>query len=424
MQCNFILEIHSYTYDRSSGLSNHADISSKLDDMTDNVSRLLKSFRTLNQNLKPESTGNDTAEHIINMETCVRSAGTLLSSATTLLGSGHDRTSQLGSECGDELSAQHRRQIESWIPEPTITEENEETSHFDSDPVNIPSMLPVPDQNLPRRASSAFTPVRTSLTRKPVAATKQQTSPIHDSLSNIDLYLIESLIKFANAKVTEKDYSGARKVLDRILKEARVTYRTQWKWRDEVLRMCAVTYCQLGLWADADLVLNQEFVGKHEEIATMATEFCFQDKLDHAKRLLMRKFEQRDKIMELYAKRAYWGRRWEEAQEALSTVLTSQQDERDLDRLRFMHALAEVYWTRGARDTAWEWCMKAMDGRKEVLGESHVLYYQSVSLLALICKSRKDLVEAARYDALLPEGFKGMILVFEPELTWRRLCSD
>jgi len=391
------------------------DVSSKLDDMTDNVSRLLKSFRAVNQNLKPESTGNNTAEHIINMETCVRSAGKLLSSATTLVSSGHDRTSQLGSEFGDELSAEHRRQIESWISEPTITEENEEASHFDSDPVNTPSMVPVPHQNLPRRGSSAFTPARASLTRKPVAATMNQTSAIHDSLPNIDLYLIESLVKFAKTKVAEKDYSGARKVLDRILKEARVTYRTQWKWRDEVLRMCAVTYCQLGLWADADLVLNQEFAGKHKEIATMATEFCFEDRLDRAKRLLTRKFERRDKIMEVYAKRAYWSRRWDEAEEALSTVLTSQQDERDIDRLRSMHALAEVHWTRGASESAWDWCMKAMDGRKEVLGESHVLYYQSVCLLALICKSRKQSVEAAKYDALLPEDFKGIILVFKLE---------
>jgi hypothetical protein len=374
--------------------------------MTDNVDQLLRSFRLLNQNLMQEGEKKDAIDSVANLETCVRSAGKFLFSASTFVNSADNRGSQFGSEFGDELSTQHRRQIESWIPDLTLAEKRK-----DEGDIGSPPTLSASSSTLPPTPTDIARP---KPTRKPVAPMLKEVSsmPYQAELPNIDHYLIESLVELAKTKESEKDYSGSRKVLDRILKEARVTYRTHWKWRDEVLRLCAVVYCRLGQWEDADLVLNQEFGGRREVLEAMASEFCVQDRLDAGKRLLTREFEGRDKIVELYAKRAYWRRQWKEAEEALSTILQSRLDEQDLGRYCLMQSLAEVNWASGANDTALQWCMKAMQGREMALGKYDVLYYQSVSLLTLICKSRKDLLEAERYDALLPIGFKGITLLF------------
>jgi WD40 repeat protein len=115
-------------FDRSSELSNHADISSKLDGLTGNVDQLLRYVRLFSQKMAQEGGGNHNAAIVFNLETCVRSAGKLVSSAATLVSSRSQKGSQFGSEFGDELTDQERSQIELWIPEPTIFEETEDQS--------------------------------------------------------------------------------------------------------------------------------------------------------------------------------------------------------------------------------------------------------------------------------------------------------
>jgi hypothetical protein len=202
-----------------------------------------------------------------------------------------------------------------------------------------------------------------------------------------------------------------------MLTDAKATYSTGWKWRDEILRMLAVCYCRLERWEKAGQVLDQDFEGKAKEMAAVATEFCLQDRLDAAKNLLSRDFEGRDKIMELYAKRAYWCRQWDEAEEALLKLLPSRESEDKLEGLRYMQALAEVSLAKGDIKTARERCLKAMYGRKNMLGKTHVLYYQSVNLFALICEGLNDKIGAEGYKALLPSEFKGISLLIDPELT-------
>src|SRR5271163_3692564 len=108
---------------------------------------------------------------------------------------------------------------------------------------------------------------------------------IQNSLTDIDYDLLESWFMSAKKKFTDKDYAGTQQVLQRILTRAKVTYSTRWKWRDEILRMLAVSYCQLDMWEEAGQVLDQDFEGKAKEMEAMATEFCLQDRVNAAKNL-------------------------------------------------------------------------------------------------------------------------------------------
>jgi len=94
---------------RSLGLSNHADISSKLDSLTGNVDELSGYFRLLNQKM---TQGNHDPHVVNNMEICVRSAEKFVSSAATIVGSRSQRDTQ---SVSGELTTEQRTQIQNWI---------------------------------------------------------------------------------------------------------------------------------------------------------------------------------------------------------------------------------------------------------------------------------------------------------------------
>jgi hypothetical protein len=421
-------------------LSNHVDVSAKLDGLTGNVDQLLRSFRLLNQNLAQGGSRNHDAEIVTNLESCVRSAGKLVSSATTLVNSRSQRGSQFGSEFGNDLSDQERTRIEGWIPEPTIFEATDDQNlghSLSNHPSGLSagSLIPVakkPHTPVVYQEPVAVPPDPPTVLQEPLAVPQVRTMSkqnaeitIQNSILDIDYDLIESLLTSAKNKFANKDYEGAEKVLQRILVRAKVTYSTGWKWRDEILRMLIVCYCQLEWWEEASQVLDQDFKGKEKEMAAVVTNLCLQDRLDAAKILLSVDFADRAKILELYAKRAYWRYRWAEAEEVLLKLLESQKPERSLDgyrtlelsldRFRYMQALAEVRYVTGPHETAREVCLEAMYGRKNTLGKTHVLYYESVHLLVLICEAQNDHVEAEGYKALLPTEFKGTSLLIDHE---------
>ena len=359
-------------------MSSHADISLKLESLTANVDRLLQSFLLLNQNLTQGGSQEDKAELVMNLETCVRSAGKLVSSATTIVSRNSQKGSQF-SELGDELTDQQKSQIESWIPEPIIYEEIEE-QNLDQLPLSTRPSTPPPAppsiiHKLPKRIPFSM----------PVQTVTEQISEmrIQNTLrADIEYDLIESLFTSAKKKFSDGDYVGAEQQVQRILTRANVTYSSQWEWRDEILKMLAIIYCELKMWEKASQVLDQ-------------------------------KFEEREKIMELSAKRLYWNAQWDEAEEVLMELLSTQTLE--LDQLRSMQALAEVAFARGALDTARELCLTAVYGRKKILGNAHVLYYQSINLLVLIYNAQGDSVDAEGYKALLPADFDGIIPALDRE---------
>jgi hypothetical protein len=380
------------------------DILAKLNGLTADVDQLLRSFRLLNQNLTEEGSRGHETEIVTNLETCVRSAGKLVSSASTLVTSRSQNGSQFGSEFGSEFGDQERSRIEDWIPEATIFDATEAQNLGDR------PMQPAP-------AARSFIPATKKSVALPQVRTmsKNTEMTIQNSIRGIDYDLMDSLLTSAENKFRNKAYAGAEEILQRMLVRANVTYSSRWKWRGQILRMLAVCYCQLERWEEAAQVLDQGFNGREQEMATVATDFCLHDRLDAAKNLLKRDFQGRDKIMEFYAKKAYWRRRWGNAEEALLKLLHSTEPEGELEAFRYMQALAEVKLAKGDLEIARDLCLKAMYGRKNTLGKTHVVYYQSVNLLALICEAQNDQVEAEAYKALLPTEFKGTSLLIDQE---------
>jgi len=319
-----------------------------------------------------------------------------VSSAATLVSSRSQGGTPAGSVVGDELTDQQRSQIALWIPEPTIVEVEDEGL---GQSISAGTSSPSP---------TFVAPTDSNPLTNPAAAIRKKIATLQAKFDNP---LTERWLTSGRERFYKKDYAGAEQLLQRMLRSADATYSTYWKGRDKVLKMLAISYCQLELWEEAEQVLGEDFKGKEKEMERLATEFCLQGREDAAKRLLAREFEGKAKVLELYAKRAYWNGKWGESAETLVGLLR-EADGDNLEELRLMQALAEVKFASGALDEALELCLKVTTGRKNRLGSRHVLFFQSIHLLALIYEAQNDLVEAERYKRLLPDDFKCIILLF------------
>jgi len=72
-----------------------------------------------------------------------------------------------------------------------------------------------------------------------------------------------------------------------------------------------------------------------------------------------------------------------------------------------LRMLAEVYCAKGEYDKAISRCKEAIQKTHTALGDDHVLFYMSVSLLSLIYESQGNIVEANEYRRGLPSGIDG-----------------
>jgi hypothetical protein len=366
-------------------------MSSKLESLAGNVDQIMQSFVLLNEKLTRGRRGD--LEIVINMESCVRSAGKLVSSAATVVSSRSQKGSQFGSEFGDDLSDEQKNQIISWIPGPAISEELED------------------DISLTAVSLSTPTPTTRIVPRKPVAALTKELGQVslEQEMPDIDYDLIDSWMALAKKNLADKKYAEVEQVMQQMFTKANVSFKSTWKWKHDSLRMLAEVYCRREMWTEADQVLQEDFNDREKTIESLAQEFCLAGKLTSAKHMLKWDFQGRTKIMELFAKHAYWHQSWEEAEETLLSLLSSEGGG-NLRTFHLMHELAEVNWAKGNIETAREWCGKAMRGRKSLLGKDHVLYYQSVNLLVLLLDYGNETVEADGYRGLLPDDFKGMTL--------------
>ena len=316
--------------------------------------------------------GNHSPQIVSNMEICVRSAGKLVSTAATIVSLRSQRGNQ--SVSGEALTAQQRTQIELWIPEPTISEEEAPTA--------VPTETTEDSESLAQSTSAGTSPQPTNSRTGLTAALSHRVSQItiQKSSAKFDNPLTQRWLTSGREKFDKDDFADAEQLLQRMLRSADATYKTHWKGRDDVLRMLAVSYCQLDLWEEATLVLEEEFEGK-------------------------------DKIMEFYAKRAYWNGSYEESAEVLVRLIQSCAADQDkLVEMRLTQALAEVKFATEEFDEALELCLKVTAGRKQMLGSRHVLYFQSINLLTWIYQAKKDSVENARYKKRLPDRFQGINL--------------
>jgi ankyrin repeat protein/tetratricopeptide (TPR) repeat protein len=159
--------------------------------------------------------------------------------------------------------------------------------------------------------------------------------------SDLTTEVIHSSVRLGKQLFEQEEYTEAEKYLLKALERGEADHDTESDWRIDTLRMLAITCYKQGEWDEAEKYLLELIVGK---------------------------------------------------------------DETDCRALGAMHMLAEVYMAKENLEKAYQYCHRAVKGRRTALGRDNQLVHQSVSLLADIFEAQGDPVEAAVYRGLLSRG--------------------
>jgi len=231
---------------RSSVLNNQAlnvDLSGKFNAMTEEIQNLLQLFRsntTTSSVAEPVSNSDeinaslaDNARIMKNLESCVLSGETILSSATSIISS--RSTVFDGSEFGQELSEQERISIENWIPLLTIKETQEEGHE-----------------------GRSISPVKAGQTDFIDASNDTETSTItgdtptrHNQPNESNVFeeqLIMNWRETAERNFHSRNYAEAEKYLQRVLERLEARYNTDFEARNTMREMLANAYYRQNKW--------------------------------------------------------------------------------------------------------------------------------------------------------------------------------
>jgi tetratricopeptide (TPR) repeat protein len=215
--------------------------------------------------------------------------------------------------------------------------------------------------------------------------------------------LIPFWIQRSKELVDNKQYEQAIPFLQKTLKQSYKIYGPQFEQRENVLRMLGSACIHSGRWDEADKVWQETFAGRDVLMENLASELLNQGRHDDAWRICAGKeFEGRMPILDSLATSFYQAHKWDLAKEVLLILV-----EADSNNPKRMHTLAEICLALGQLKEARKWCVKAMEERKEMLGQQDPLYYQSVSLLAEIYYESGDSVHGDGYKHKLPSDFFG-----------------
>jgi tetratricopeptide (TPR) repeat protein len=239
---------------------------------------------------------------------------------------------------------------------------------------------------------------------------------------NVALWVITAFRKKAVKKLEEQNYADARVILQTVLQKSEQKYGNLYEWKDETIRMLAIAQCRLHRWDEVEEIINspEPFNGRHEVLRILAREYCAEDKVDEARRILKDDFEGRDdtvaEIIDDLCKKRKWehavkfanlnfvGReghletvavgcqqsgRWQDAAEILREVLTCKIS-RNAPTADTLHALANAHFHLNDYISATEWCDEAIAARHQSVGQEHVLFYHTINLAAQIRRAQDD----------------------------------
>ena len=483
------------------------------------VRHLLRSFKSRTAT-SPQQTSNEAASRVINnLESCVRSAEQIVSSAATIVSArsiGDSQRDSILEEVGGMLSEPQINRTKTWVLAVTEGSNNDfpvaRSNSLSNSQYGIPSIMDTPSlMNAPSGTEalhdfSSDTQATASVTSENEPIARLRLDNLHPDL---EIQLVEHWRKSAAEKLRAKEYVKAEQMLHKILKRSEAAFGDQFDWRSETISMLATVYCELRQWDKAqdllreqfsgkdammvkfvvgccrltdmekpdrwdktEMILNEKFEGKEEAIKVLliefcqrgrwadakkifcypfdekdstmvmlATEFCEKKKWDHAENILYFEFEGKDKllltvvthltraaqwknterlahsqikgrvkVMEVLALSYVQHQKLDEA-ETLLLELCNSHGEDDLQKLGAMHLLASVKLRKAEFEVAEHWCIRAMNGRKLILGQQHVLFYVSLNLLSRIYEEQGDLVESEGYKSLLPPDFERIFLL-------------
>lgn len=220
---------------------------------------------------------------------------------------------------------------------------------------------------------------------------------LSDKFSSISLEHSEylALLKSASEKMEAREYGEAAAMLESSLALG----------QDEALRMLLIAYFHLGKWDEAEMVAREKFEGRDETMKMLVNEFCEEENWTAAENVLRFRFEGRDQMEEVLAMSYYDRGKWDEAEKLLLDLVRGRK-EFTVQGLHALHMLANIKYNREEYEDAEDFCIRSMNGRRMILGNQHVSYFQSVNMLSEIYQAEGDLVDAAECKSLLPSGYK------------------
>lgn len=183
---------------------------------------------------------------------------------------------------------------------------------------------------------------------------------------------LQTLRKFLRQAYNAQDFHESKSLLQKIKTRLEGKYGPNFEERSEVLGMLATTHCRLEEWESAEEIVHMDFDGREEAVKTLVWCYYQHSRWDDAERILCESIEQ----------------------DAAPDTNTS-------------YMLAEVYLAKGHYDKAIEACDRSINGVSSTLGDDHVLFYMSISLLAKIYEAQGDPIEAKVQRALLRPGVEG-----------------
>lgn len=253
--------------------------------------------------------------------------------------------------------------------------------------------------------------------------TQLEQRPRRSSADHPDHKFIPYLCMRASKAFDAKNYAVAKVSLLKIAKKSVPLYGALYPWRDETLRMLVICCVKLKVWEEAENYIRQSFEGRDQTLEDLAMDFLVrQNKHDAAKVCLGYRFEGREKVMQLLASSYIRERNWIEAKKVLSDLLFTEKPADDIRRQR-LHDLAEAYLALREVENAKKCCMNVFNERAEALGESHILYYQSVKLLIRICEKMGESDEVEYYKRMLESDSHGMSVISKANIN-QSLCRN
>jgi len=367
-------------------------MSAKLDTLTKQIKRAFSHFRKLPT---PQESNESNFRIQNNLENCVRTAETLVISATTIMGS---RSSRADSVLGEALGEHERKRVESWIMDPVPEESETETplsSPLSSDASTLLASGPSFD-------SIPFTPaVGSSITPStlPYRTTK---------LDESDIALIQLWRQDAVGKYNAQLFEQAEKLFEKILELSGAG--ANFPWKDETLRMLTYCYYHQKKWREAEEMLPVQFEGRDELIGQIVKSYCYHQMWEEAEYLVRQfSFEKRLTIVASIATSYLRHQMLKDAKRILNENM-GENVEDTLEGSNMLHTLAEVYFSSKEFDKALVYCGRALRGRRSAVGNYHILYYQSIRLRVEIFKCTGESAEAEMCKTFLPDNFESMDL--------------
>jgi hypothetical protein len=185
--------------------------------------------------------------------------------------------------------------------------------------------------------------------------------------------------------------------------------------RDADLKELLIEFCQQRRWIDVKKILEKKFEGRDQTVEALGIACCHKGEPAGAEKLLEENFDGKEKVIRTLSFYYFQSRALTKAEKILMDLCTNV-DEPSVTSFGAMHTLAEVKLGLQKFNEAEEWALKAMRGRKSVFGMQHVLFYQSVNLLAVVYEAKDELVEAEGYRGLLPPEFEGTYFLWPSEI--------